>query len=88
MVPSGVLTLMTPDHPAGLLDGLLATPSSAKRQPLPEPPARMSSLLGMNSSRVLSGRLEPGPWRCRFTRQWVHFGIADPTVVAVSGDPR
>jgi len=61
VLPAGVFTLSTPAHP----EGLLAEPSSAKRKPLPEPPARMSSPLAVSSSSVLSARLEPGPWILR-----------------------
>ncbi len=61
MAPAGVLTLITPAQP----DGLLAAARSALRQPLPEPPARISSPPAVSSNNVLSARLEPGPWILR-----------------------
>lgn len=39
---------------------LLSAPNSARREPLPAPPARMSSPLAVSSGSVLSARLEPG----------------------------
>jgi len=42
VAPAGGLTLMTPAQP----EGLVAPISSAKRYPLLEPPARMSSVCG------------------------------------------
>lgn len=46
-VPPGVLILIMPDRP----DGLLA-----------EPQARVNSPLAVSSRSVLSARLEAGPW--------------------------
>lgn len=58
MAPAVVFTFKTPAQPLGLLAAI----SSARRYPLPAPPATMSSPLAVSSKSVLSPRLDPGPW--------------------------